>query len=280
MLPNICSRFRQPHFAGRINVPQPQFTPSGFWRKVVYLVEDNRHGATYLVFTWEDPRKAGCKGRVVEDVTLDYDMEAVHSWPDGQAMPEACVGRAPDHSKHYKVFKYSRELTSEGYEPVVGNPVVFGSWKEYVEIHLIPPDPEQTDDQLWYDYLDKLDEDSRRRRRNPQVIAMPSNGNRDEVAAWVAKKHFVTDSAVREIWYLPQSAPPEEIRLLEVSDRLAGPESEVEAIDFGLDIEGARFRLLIADITSEVLDQIKQNPSRLPSGWSLDDNKIWKRRRA
>ena len=129
-------------------------------------------------------------------------------------------------------------------------------------------------------YLDKLDEDSRRRRRNPQAIATPSNGNRDEVAAWVAKKHFVTDSAVREIWYLPQSAPPEEIRLLEVSDRLAGPESEVEAIDFGLDIEGARFRLLIADITSEVLDQIKQNPSRLPSGWSLDDNKIWKRRRA
>jgi hypothetical protein len=244
----------------------------------VYRVEDSRHGATFQVFTWEDPRKAGYKGHTLEEgVTLDYDMEAVHSWPDGEDCPEARLGRAPDNPKHYKVFKYRSELEAAGYPLLPGTPVVFGSWKDYAKIHLLPPDPEQTDDELWYGYLDKVDEDSRRRRQRMQVPAPPTGGSRDEVAAWVAKEHLIVDSTVREVWYLPQGAPPEEIRLLELSDRIAGPEGRAEAIDFGLDIEGARFRLFVADISSEQLDHIKQDPSRLPPGWSLDDPRIWRR---
>ena len=93
----------------------------------------------------------------------------------------------------------------------------------------------------------------------------------------MAKKHFITDTAIREIWYLPQGSPPEEIRFLELNDRLAGAASDVQAMDFGLDIEGASFRLLVADITSEQIHEIKNNPVRLPSGWSLDGGMVWRR---
>lgn len=244
----------------------------------MYLVEDNRHGATYLIFTGEDPRKAGYKGTVIDGVRLDYDMDAVHSWPDGSNMPDACTGRARNNPKFYKVFKYRSELHPEEFEFVDGSLGVFGSWNDYVKFHLVPPDPVQTDDEQWYEYLDRLDEDARRRRTSSQSVDAPIGGNRDEIAAWVAKKHFVTDSSIREIWYLPQGSPQEEIRFLEVNDRLAGTESNVQAIDFGLDIQGAQYRLLVADITSEKLEEIKKDPARLPSGWSLDGNTIWRRK--
>jgi len=93
----------------------------------MFLVKDPRNGMTNLVFTWEDPRRVGYGGSVDEGVTLDYDIEAVHSWPEGSPMPEACVGRDPQDPKSYKVFKYSSELQSEGYEPVSGAAEVFGS---------------------------------------------------------------------------------------------------------------------------------------------------------
>src|SRR5204863_183790 len=129
----------------------------------------------------------------------------------------------------------------------------------------------------WYDYLDKLDDASRQRSKLMQA-SPPPRGDRDAVAAWLAKMHLIADSGIQEVWYLPKESPPDEIRLLELNDRMAGNESEVEVIDFGLDVEGAHFRLMVADITSDQLQQIKQNPSRLPRGWSLDVNRIWKRR--
>ncbi len=174
----------------------------------MYLVEDNRHGTCYLVFTWEDPRKAGYVGRVLDGVTLDYDMDAVHRWPDGNESPEEAVGRSPDNPNHYQVFRYNRERQQAGYAPVEGTPVVFGSWKDYVKLRLVPPDPEQTDDEHWYDYLDKLDEDSRRRRLRAQPLAPPRSGAREDIAAWVAKQHLVVDTSIREVWYLPQGRRP------------------------------------------------------------------------
>ena len=153
----------------------------------------------------------------------------------------------------------------------------FGSWKDYLKIQLLPPNPDQTDDEPYYAYLDKLDEDSRHRRRRAQPSETPSGKNRDDVAAWVARTHLIADSGVREIWYLPRGAPPKEIRLLELNDRFAGPESTTDAIDFGLEVNGTHFRLFVADITSEQLAKIKQDPARLPAGWSLDENRIWRR---
>jgi len=245
----------------------------------MFLVEDRRFGATYLVFTWEDPRKHGFTGDVIEDVDLAYDMQEVHRWLDGDPQPEACVGRDPDDRRHYKVFKYCKDRESAGYEPVDGTAEVFGSWSDYVRLSLTPPDPRQTDDQRWYEYLDKIDEGARNRREQGRTDTLPppSRGNREEVAAWLAKTHLIADSAIREVWYLPKEAPPDEIRLLELNDRLAGAESEVEAIDFGVNVEGGRFRLVVADITTSQLENFKQDPSRLPPGWSLDGHRIWRR---
>src|SRR5438552_3032243 len=100
----------------------------------MFLVEDNRDGATYVVFTWKNPRKDGYAGNVTEGVGLDYDMEEVHSWADGEDCPEAVVGRANDDPKRYKVFKYRRELQSAGYQPVPGTAVVFSSWADYLKV--------------------------------------------------------------------------------------------------------------------------------------------------
>ncbi len=243
----------------------------------MFLVEDRRHGTTHLVFTSEDPRKDGYKGEVIEGVSLDYDMQAVHSWPDGHRRPEASVGRAGDDPKHYKVFKYDSERQSAGYQPVAGTALVFVSWSDYIKLNPDPEYLEKLDEERWYERLDEYDEAARGRRRHPQEPDAPANGSRDEVAAWVAKKHLLADSGIREVWYLPRGAPADEIRFVEVNDRLAGVASKAEAIDFGLDIEGARFRLFVADVTSEQLEQIKRDPSRLPPGWILGENRVWRR---
>jgi hypothetical protein len=245
----------------------------------MFFVKDERDGVTYLVYTLEDPRKEGYRGQVAEGVRLDYDAEAVYTWEEGQERPEVCVGREPTSPNHHKVFKYGKELQAEGYQPVPGTPVVFGSWSEYTRLHLIPPDPEQTDDEHWYDYLDKLDDVSRRRRQRAPAADRPAGSSRDEVAAWVARKHLVADSSIRQVWYLPQGAPPEEIRLLEVNDRNARGPEKIEAIDFGLDVEGVPFRLVVADVTSEELQHLQRDPAPLPPGWALDGAAVWGRRR-
>ncbi len=138
---------------------------------------------------------------------------------------------------------------------------------------------EQLDDEDWYDFLDELDDVSRRRRQREPESPEPAGQTRDEVAAWVARKHIIADSGIREVWYLPAGAPPGEIRFLDVCDRLAGPDGEVQAINFGLNVEGVPFHLLVADVTREQLDQLQRDPSLLPPGWSLEGNQIWRRRR-
>lgn len=245
----------------------------------MFLATDRRYGATYRVFTVEDPRKNGFNADLIEGVSLDYDLETVHRWPDGDPQPEACLGRAKDDPKQYKVFRYCSDCDAAGYERVPGTPLVFGAWSEYIGVRLNPPDPGQIDDEQWYEYLDKLDEDSRRRRSQSR-FPTPTNCNRDEVAAWLAKTHIIADSGIREVWYLPKGAPSDEIRLLEVNDRLAGSQASVEAVDFGLNVAGRPFRLLVADITTYQLLQLRQDPSRLPPGWSIDGALNWGRRAA
>jgi hypothetical protein len=243
----------------------------------MFLVEDRRPEATYLVFTFEDPRQDGYSGEVDEDVALDYDMLTVHCWRDGERSPDACLGRSLQDRKQYQVFKYADELLAAGFEPVPGTFICLNSWSAYLKLRLEPPDPEQTPDERWYDYLDKLDINTRRWRQRGAPLVTPASGNRDDVAAWLARRHFIADSGIREVWYLPEGAPPNEIRLLEINDRFAGNEAEVEPVDFGLDIEGAPLRLFVADITSDQLDRIQKEPTRLPHGWSLAGVKKWRR---
>jgi hypothetical protein len=138
---------------------------------------------------------------------------------------------------------------------------------------------EQLDDEDWYDFLDELDEVSRRRSQREPESPQPDGTSRNEVAAWVARKHFIADSGIREVWYLPTGSAPNEIRFLDVCDRLAGPDGNVGAIEFGLEVHGAPFRLLVADVNRDQIEQLKRDPSLLPPGWSLEANQIWRRRR-
>ncbi len=138
---------------------------------------------------------------------------------------------------------------------------------------------EEYDVEQWFAFLDELDAVSRRRRERDQEPEQPPASDRDSVAAWLARQHFLVDVAIREIWYLPKDAPANEIRLLEVTDRFAGPESsQVQAIDFGLDVQGAPFTLIVADVTSDELERVKRGELALPQGWNLDENKVWRRR--
>jgi len=101
------------------------------------------------------------------------------------------------------------------------------------------------------------------------------------MAHWMARKHLVSDSGIREIWYLPQGSPPDEIRLLEVNDRLALSDAEaarIEPIEFGLAGQDTRFKLLVADVSGDQLDAIKAGRLDLPRGWELSGKIIWGRR--
>jgi len=97
----------------------------------------------------------------------------------------------------------------------------------------------------------------------------------------MARKHLVSDSGIREIWYLPQGSPPDEIRLLEVNDRSPLSDTEaafVEPIEFGLAGQDTRLKLLVADVSGDQLDAINAGRLELPRGWQLSGNIVWGRR--
>lgn len=132
---------------------------------------------------------------------------------------------------------------------------------------------EQYDEEQWFEFLDELDAVSRRRQQRIPAAPAPAGPGRDGMALWIARKHLAADSSIRQVLYLPKGSSADEIRLLEVNDRLALPEAEtgkVEPIEFGLNVQGAPFRLFVADITSEQLEAIKAGRLALPAGWALD----------
>jgi hypothetical protein len=140
---------------------------------------------------------------------------------------------------------------------------------------------EQFDEEQWFAFLDELDAVSRRRQRRVEDPAPPDDAERDVMARWMARTHLASDSGIREIWYLPQGSPPDEIRLLEVNDRLALSDAEasrVQPIEFGLSGQGSRLKLLVADVSGDQLDAIRAGRLDLPPGWELSGNIIWGRR--
>ena len=86
------------------------------------------------MFTWEDPRADGYTGDVLDRVSLNYDMEAVHSCPHEQGRPEAAVGKDTNNLHQYRVFRYCSDRRTAGYQPVTGMAVVFGRWADYLHL--------------------------------------------------------------------------------------------------------------------------------------------------
>ncbi len=243
----------------------------------MFLVNDQRHGATHLVFTYTDPRKDGCMKDVVEGVSLDYDMEAAHRWEDGEKSPDACVGVDPADASKFKVFRSCHDLQAAGFDPVAGRAAVFASWRDYWNLRTSPPAGDEIDEASWFDYLDRVDDESRLFRNRVIEDDTPVGGTKDEVAAWLASKHFLIDSAVREIWYLPADSPPNEIRLLELSERIGPDEGPIYAVDYGLNMEGVPFRLVVADANTDWKNAFDRPGRQLPQGWSLDQSRSWTR---
>lgn len=243
----------------------------------MFRVETNRSGSTRDVFTWEDPRKDGYKGAVEDQVRLDHN-ENIYLHPAGADMPAPCLGRRRDNPKEYKVFRDRRELEAAGYDYVSsGTPPVFGSWQDYKRF-LRSPKPEEMDEEDWFDLLDNIDDESRRLRDQSPWPEAPADSSRDSVAEWLARQHIITSPSIREVWYLPGGAPPHEIRFLEVSERSVGNLEKVEPLDFGVEELGKRFRLSVADLSGEQLEQVRLDPNLLPTGWTFDGGVVRRRR--
>ncbi len=130
----------------------------------------------------------------------------------------------------------------------------------------------ELDDADWADVLER----ARRERQNgfePEPT-LPKTPSRDELAQWCGRSHLAADPGIKEVIYLPGNAPPNEIRLLEVNlFSHVAPDAPIEPIDFGSEPEFAsRFLLLVADVTPEQWEAIKQGQLPLPAGWVLDGN--------
>jgi hypothetical protein len=248
----------------------------------MFLIKDRRLGMDNYVFTQTDPRPEGYKGDVIEAVTLDYDMNAIYHWSDGQPSPNPQLGLDPKNLKHYKVFKLPEELQAARFERVHFNaPFVAYSWSDYRKRYY--PVPEEyaktmTQDE-WFDFLEDADSAAKIRKRMSEPKQPKQGSKREEIAEWVAQRHMRADGGIHQVWFLRAGSPADEIRLLEVSERFTGEAAKIEPIDFGLDIDGAKYKLLVADVSMKQLEKIKADPAKsLPKAWKIDDVLVWDRR--
>jgi len=103
----------------------------------------------------------------------------------------------------------------------------------------------------------------------------PQRGmSRDEFASWISRQHFAIDKGISRIVYLPKGAPAEEVRLVEVNELAHIPENApIEAIDFGPDIEGIPYQVLVADVTPRQFERVGDGRLALPPGWTLEDSR-------
>lgn len=248
----------------------------------MFLIKDRRLGMDNYVFTQTDPRAEGYRGDVVENVALEYDMNDIHSWSDGETRPEPCLGRDPTDENRYKVFKFPADLQAAGFELVHSSPpFVTFSWPDYRTRYYPVPERYATSmtQEEWFDFLEETDAATRIRKSLNKHEKPHPGSSRDHIAEWVAKRHMGADGGIHEVWFLRAGSPVDEIRLLEVSERYTGSSSRIEPVDFGLDLDGATYKLLVADVSTEQLEFIKANPLQtLPDDWKIEGALIWGRR--
>lgn len=246
----------------------------------MFLVKDRRFGMDNFLFIQLDPRQDGYTGEVIEDAKLDYDMPDVRRWPDGEPHPDPQLGRDPKDPTRFKVFKFPQELKAAGFDFVHSHaPLVAYSWSDYRRQYR--PEPEEVAEKMtrdeWFDELEWSDRTTKIRSQMADDPEPDARSSRDEVAKWVARRHMGADGGVQQVWYLPGGAPADEIRLLEAGDRYGGFEP-IKPIDFGLDIDGKAYKLLVADVTTGQLEKVKNGLTQLPSGWADDSAVVWGRR--
>ena len=247
----------------------------------MFLAIDRRLGMDNYVFTQTDPRTEGYEGDVIDGVSLDYDMNAIHHWPDGQPHPNPQLGRDPKNPKHYVVFKCPDELRAAGFKFVHFNtPFVAYSWPDYRKLYPVPEEYAKTMTQdEWFDFLEEADIAAKIRKKMSAPKEPKQGSDRDQIAEWVANRHMGADGGIHQVWFLPSGSPADEIRLLEVSERFTGEAAQIEPIDFGLDVDDAKYKLLVADVSADHLNTIRSDPGKsLPKDWTFDGALVWGRR--
>ena len=121
------------------------------------------------------------------------------------------------------------------------------------------------------DLIRRIDVERRHAVEHEEWEHPPGEMSRDEFAHWMGRQHFAIDRGIVQILYLPNGAPADEVRLLEVNELAHLPENgPIEAIDFMPDIEGVHFRLVVADVTPRQFDAIHADRKALPEGWGLE----------
>jgi hypothetical protein len=109
-----------------------------------------------------------------------------------------------------------------------------------------------------------------KRSRRGGAEEMPFD--RNSMAQWYARRHLETDDAIKEIRYLPEGAPPREIRFVEVN-QLISESTPMEPIDYGVDIDGAEAHTLyVLDVTPAQWEKIEKGEALLPAGWKLENS--------
>lgn len=130
----------------------------------------------------------------------------------------------------------------------------------------------------WSDVLEQACE-VRQKKQPPHGAEVPWPGiKRDEFAEWLARQHMAVDPAITEVIYLPNNAPEQEVRLLEVNAKLTVPDPEnIEPLDFSL--PGLDFVIFVADITPGQWQAIKRAENiALPPNWEMKNQHIWGRK--
>lgn len=122
------------------------------------------------------------------------------------------------------------------------------------------------------DLIRKVDVERRQAVEREDRDHPPSGAmSRDEFARWIARQHFAIDKGITRIFHLPNGAPDQDVRLLEINELASIPENApIEAVDFAPDIEGVHFRLFVADVTPHQLEGIQANHAKLPAGWNFE----------
>jgi hypothetical protein len=138
---------------------------------------------------------------------------------------------------------------------------------------------ERFDEADWTEFLEAVWNVARRRRESNHYEDEPTTADRELIVEWVARRHLSVDPGLSEVHFLPEGAPADEIRLVEVNEMSAGAlEGDLRPIDFGLDVANAHFRLVVVDADREQLERARRDPSSLPDGWGWRDSRNWSRR--
>jgi hypothetical protein len=119
--------------------------------------------------------------------------------------------------------------------------------------------------------------DSARRQHieDRERAEFPSSGiSRDDFAVWIARRHHAIDKGITQVIYLPQDAPRDEVRLLEVNELANLPEdAPIIAVDFMPDIDGIPYTVFVADVTPLQWKAIQEHSRALPTGWNLEGSR-------